>query len=205
MPTSSMMISVLTAGRNIRKQLQNFAWNMAQVLVIGSIVRPVFLALPSHFLCTPCLLQRMLLLMAPLWYANSLTHCLHSTLFPSLSLANQCHTPTQLTKGSATWSSHAVHTHISNWFYGQSEMLLVLLHLVDTSDCSWYLQLAIFASCLYAASWFALCSNGYVTSHPTCFSRGEQWQPVVNTKAHTPSPLSTNIIWKHQYMAMTVV
>lgn len=74
--------------------------------------------------------------MAPLWYANSLTHSLHSTLFPSLSLANQCHTPTQLAKGSATWSSHTVHTHISNWFYGLTPPCGYLrLFLVLTANC----------------------------------------------------------------------
>lgn len=181
---------------------------MAQVLVIGSIVRPVFLALLSHFLCTPCLLQIMLLIFlanGPPVICQLLDAQLALNLIPVFVSCKPVPPPTQLTKGSATWSSHTVHiSHISNWFYGQSEMLLVLLHLVDTSDCSWYLQLAVFAGCLYATSWFALCSNGYVTSHPTCFSRGEQWQPVVNTKAthlhHSAQTLSESIsTWQWQW------
>lgn len=67
-----------------------------------------------------------------------------------------------------------------------------------------HLQLAVFLGCLYAASWFALCSNGHVTSHPTCFSLGEQWQPVVNTKAthlhHPTQTLSESIsTWQWQW------
>lgn len=170
---------------------------MAQVLVIGSIVRPVFLALPSHFLCTPCLLQRMLLIFlanAPPVICQLLDAQLALNLIPVFISCK----PVPHSHSTYERIRHMIITYCA-YTYQQ----LILWPIRNASgltppcgylDCSWYLQLAVFAGCLYAASWFALCSNGYVTLRPTCFSRGEQWQPVVNTKAHTPSPLSTNII-----------